>query len=198
MFSYKFEVACMVQPTLELTDDYINFPGHSFYRMAFLVIVRWFPQFIVYTIDTSIWYALWQAFAGTVVGFRENLGDVKDFKDIRRSFTKMPEAFCTKVIAPNDELGIGSSSNMLNRSSTNMLSGREAGGARKAVDETTSLLSSNKAGGSGGTGGGTFRKTFKDATARLLDVRIQKWVVFSEAWNEIIDHFRDEDIISNR
>ena len=29
-------------------------------------------------------------------------------------------------------------------------------------------------------------------------MRIQKWVVFSEAWNEIIDHFRDEDIISNR
>ena len=32
---------------------------------------------------------------------------------------------------------------------------------------------------------------------RLLDVRIQKWVMFSAAWNEIIDHFRQEDIVSN-
>ena len=33
---------------------------------------------------------------------------------------------------------------------------------------------------------------------RLLDVRIQKWVMFSAAWNEIIDCFRQEDKISNR
>ena len=32
---------------------------------------------------------------------------------------------------------------------------------------------------------------------RLLDVRIQKWVMFL-VWNEIIDWFRQEDIISNR
>ena len=36
------------------------------------------------------------------------------------------------------------------------------------------------------------------ATKRLLDVRIQKWVFFSAAWNEIIDHFREEDIINNK
>ena len=71
--------------------------------------------------------------------------------------------------------------------------------------ESTSLLSSSpkqsygeSKSGSGGSSGNQFRNTFKTATDRLLDVRIQKWVIFSEAWNEIIDHFRDEDIISNR
>ena len=33
---------------------------------------------------------------------------------------------------------------------------------------------------------------------RFLDVRIQKWVIFSTTWNDIIDYFRQEDIISNR
>ena len=61
--------------------------------------------------------------------------------------------------------------------------------------ESTSLLGASAPTESAG---GTFRNTFKTATARLLDVRIQKWVIFSEAWNEIIEHFRDEDIISNR
>ena len=33
---------------------------------------------------------------------------------------------------------------------------------------------------------------------RLMDVHIQKWVMFSTVWNEIIDHFREEDLISDR
>ena len=33
---------------------------------------------------------------------------------------------------------------------------------------------------------------------RLLEVRIQKWVMFSTVWNEIIENFREEDLISNR
>jgi len=112
-FSYYFEVSAMVLPTLELTDDYVNYPHRSFYRMAFLLFVRWLPQFTVYCIDTGIWYALWQAVAGTAVGIEENLGDVKDFSDIRKNFTKMPEAFCSKIVAENPNLSHASSSNML-------------------------------------------------------------------------------------
>ena len=33
---------------------------------------------------------------------------------------------------------------------------------------------------------------------RLLNMWIQKWVVFSAVWNEVSDHFREEDLISNR
>ena len=37
--------------------------------MGLLLILRWLPQFIVYCIEMSIWYAVWQVFAGTLVGF---------------------------------------------------------------------------------------------------------------------------------
>ena len=64
-FSYIFEVYSMVLPSLQLLDDYLNYPDQSFPKMLLLFSMRWLPQFIVYIIDMSIWYAVWQAFAGT-------------------------------------------------------------------------------------------------------------------------------------
>jgi len=171
-FSYIFEVYSMVLPSIQLTDDYVNYPNQSFAKMMLLLSMRWLPQFIVYLIDMSIWYAAWQAFAGTSVGFSDNLGDVRSIDDIRKNFGRAPEHFCKKMLSPD----AGS-----RRGSTASFVGSASGGS---IAETTSLL-----------GGSSHR--LQSYVNRLLDVRIQKWVMFSAAWNEIIDHFRDEDIISN-
>lgn len=170
-FSYVFEIYSMVMPTLQLTDDYLNYPNQSFFKMATLLCLRWLPQFIVYTIDLSIWYAAWQAFAGTAVGLSDHLGDIRSIDDIRTNFGRAPEHFCKKLLSPDAGSRRGSSASFLG-SSTNNLS------------EGTSLL-------------GTDSHKLQSYVNRLLDVRIQKWVMFSAAWNEIIDHFRHEDIISN-
>ena len=170
-FSYIFEVYSMVLPTLELTDDYLNYPNQSFAKMVVLLSMRWLPQFIVYIIDMSIWYAAWQAFAGTAVGLSDHLGNIRSMDDIRMNFGQVPEHFCRKLLSPDAGSRRGSSASFLG-SSTNSLG------------EGTSLL-------------GTDPHKLQSYVNRLLDVRIQKWVMFSAAWNEIIDHFRNEDIISN-
>ena len=110
-FSYVFEVYSMVIPTLQLTDDYINYPDQSFAKMSLILIIRWLPQFLVYVIDVSIWYAVWQAFSGTAVGFSENLGDVKTMADIRENFGRAPELFCQKLLSP--DAGRGSAASMV-------------------------------------------------------------------------------------
>eukprot|EP00980_Cylindrotheca_fusiformis_P030196 scaffold24531_cov122-Cylindrotheca_fusiformis.AAC.5 len=140
--------------------------------MMLLLTMRWLPQFIVYLIDMSIWYAAWQAFAGTSVGFSDNLGDVRSMDDIRKNFGRAPEHFCKKMLSPD----AGS-----RRGSTASFVGSTSGGS---LAESTSLL-------------GASSQRLQSYVNRLLDVRIQKWVMFSAAWNEIIDHFREEDIISN-
>jgi callose synthase len=170
-FSYVFEVYSMVLPTLQLTDDYLNYPNQSFTKMALLLGMRWLPQFIVYIIDLSIWYAAWQAFAGASVGLSDHLGDIRSMDDIRMNFGHAPTHFCKKLLSPDAGSRRGSSASFLGTSSNN-------------VTEGTSLL-------------GTDRHMLQGYVNRLLDVRIQKWVMFSAAWNEIIDHFRHEDIISN-
>jgi callose synthase len=171
-FSYIFEVYSMVQPTLELVDDFLNYPNQSFFKMIVLLFMRWLPQFIVYIIDMSIWYAAWQAFAGTSVGFSDRLGDIRSMDDIRMNFGRAPEHFCKKLLSPDAGSRRGSSASFLG--STNNLA------------EGQSLL-----------GNGESQK-LQSYVNRLMDVRIQKWVMFSAAWNEIVEHFRTEDIVSNQ
>eukprot|EP00529_Nitzschia_sp_RCC80_P002602 CAMPEP_0113499794 /NCGR_PEP_ID=MMETSP0014_2-20120614/31949_1 /TAXON_ID=2857 /ORGANISM="Nitzschia sp." /LENGTH=2183 /DNA_ID=CAMNT_0000394015 /DNA_START=271 /DNA_END=6822 /DNA_ORIENTATION=- /assembly_acc=CAM_ASM_000159 len=173
LFSYVFEVYSMVLPSIQLTDDYVNYPNQSFAKMMLLLTMRWLPQFIVYLIDMSIWYAAWQAFAGTTVGFSDNLGDIRSLADIRNNFGRAPELFCKKMLSPDAGSRRGSSASFLGQTSQNSMGG-----------ETSSLL-----------GGNSHR--LQTYVNRLLDVRIQKWVMFSAAWNEIIDHFREEDVVSN-
>lgn len=175
-FSYIFEVYAMVLPTLQLTDDYQNYPDQSFIKMMLLLVMRWFPQFLVYLIDMSIWYAVWQAFAGTSVGFSDHLGDVRDMDDIRQNFGRAPEHFCKKMLSPDAGSRRGSSASFLGNSQSNIANPNQEG---------TSLL-------------GADPHRLQSYVNRLLDVRIQKWVMFSAAWNEVVDHFRQEDIISNR
>lgn len=171
-FSYVFEVYSMVLPSLQLTDDYLNYPDQSFFKMVLLLSMRWLPQFLVYIIDMSIWYAVWQAFAGTSVGLSEDLGDIRSMDDIRLNFGRAPEHFCKKLLSSDAGSRRGSSASLLGGSSTNNLS------------ETTSLL-------------GKDPHRLNTYINRLLDVRIQKWVMFSAAWNEVVNYMRNEDIISN-
>lgn len=171
-FSYIFEVYSMVLPSIQLTDDYANYPNQSFAKMMLLLTMRWLPQFIVYTIDMSIWYAAWQSFAGTSVGFSDNLGDIRTIDDIRKNFGRAPENFCKKMLSPDAGSRRGSSASFLGSTSA------------ASIAESASLLGNNS-------------QRLQSYVNRLLDVRIQKWVMFSAAWNEIIDHFREEDIISN-
>eukprot|EP00979_Chaetoceros_neogracilis_P015538 scaffold6112_cov265-Chaetoceros_neogracile.AAC.1 len=171
-FSYVFEVYSMVLPTLQLCDDYINFPDQSFAKMCIVLTMRWLPQFLVYLIDMSIWYSVWQAFAGTAVGFSDNLGDIKTMKDIRDNFGRAPELFCQKMLSPDAGSRRGSAASFMSKSGS-------------FGSESQALL-------------GADPHQLQSYVNRLLDVRIQKWVMFASAWNEIIDHFRQEDIISNR
>lgn len=69
-FSYKYEVLILVLPSVELYDDYVNYPNTSYWGMFFLILLRWVPQMFIYLIDTSIWFACWTAMTGSIVGFQ--------------------------------------------------------------------------------------------------------------------------------
>lgn len=60
----------LVLPSVEIYDDYVNYPNTSYWGMFFLILLRWIPQMCIYLIDTSIWFACWTAMAGSIVGFQ--------------------------------------------------------------------------------------------------------------------------------
>jgi callose synthase len=141
-------------------------------KMMLLLVMRRLPQFVVYLIEMSIWYAAWQAFAWTSIGFSDNLGDIRSLDDFRNNFGRTQELFCKKVLSPDAGSRRGSSASFLSNSQGSL------------QGESSSRLGSSP-------------QRLQSYVNRLLDVRIQKWVMFSAAWNEIIDHFREEDAVSN-
>ena len=87
-------------------------------------------------------------------------------------FVKAPEAFCEKMLASTANIA---------PSSTNLLELKE-GEAVDSVDESTGLLRD----------GSNLQRYLTTSLSRLLDVRVQKWTLFSHAWNEIVGLFREE------
>ncbi|CAN0121210.1 unnamed protein product, partial [Phaeothamnion confervicola] len=172
-FSYQYEVKILVLPSVELYDDYVNFPDRSFAKIVTLIVMRWVPQALIFLIDTSIWFAGWSAAAGSIIGFQEKLGEIRDFAGIRRAFMAIPEVFCAKVVCQ------GSSSLLRSGSSSGGAGGAGAGGG----------------GGAGGYGAG-LRSAIR-FQAEFLDVRTQKWAAFAAVWNEVINQMRQSDVISN-
>jgi hypothetical protein len=59
-----------------------------------LFIAKWLPHFLIYLIDTSIWYALWAALTGGLVGASDKLGMVRDFNGVRDAFMYVELACC--------------------------------------------------------------------------------------------------------
>ena len=90
-------------------------------------------------------------------------------------FVKAPEAFCEKMLASTANIA-PSSTNLLE------LEEGEAVDSVDSVDESTGLLRD----------GSNLQRYLTTSLSRLLDVRVQKWTLFSHAWNEIVGLFREE------
>ena len=77
-FGYRYIVSPVSVPTLQLYDDYMNFQHMAFYKTATLMFVWWFPHFLVYLIDLSIWYSCWSSIVGGFVALVDRQGAVRD------------------------------------------------------------------------------------------------------------------------
>ena len=98
-FGYLYVVRPMVTPSIALYDEYMNFPEVSFTSTLAQFAAHWSPHFLIFLIDTSIWYALWAALAGAVVGAGDKLGMVRDFAGVRDMFMELPDFFCKHLLA---------------------------------------------------------------------------------------------------
>ena len=79
-FGYIFLIKPMVAPTVQICDDYLNFPaiGHRGVKTMSQLVGRWLPSCLIFLVDSSIHYSLWAAAVGTYMGFRTKLGIVRD------------------------------------------------------------------------------------------------------------------------
>lgn len=97
-FGFRFIVHPVTIPSIELYDDYMNFQRISFLKTSTLMIVWWFPHFVVYLIDLAIWYSVWISVAGGFVALFERQGAVRDSRTFRSHFIRSPLAFSQKIL----------------------------------------------------------------------------------------------------
>lgn len=174
MFSYKFEISPLIQPSILLYRDHVD-SGVGWSMTVLLIALQWIPFFIIYFIDLSIWNSLWVAITGTLVGFSLRIGEIRNFQRARFCFFSAVDSFHAKILHGNKSSAAGFST-----VDTEIL---EQEKNASCLSDTTPLLSFHR------------RKPTRE---QIFEKRRAKWSKFSTAWNRIIRAMRHGDIISNR
>lgn len=192
IFSYQFEIRPLVVPSYLLYRDQIEYDV-SAVTTAFLIAIQWFPFFLVYCVDLTIWSSLWAACTGTFVGFASHIGEIRSFHRLRAAFGRAADAFNSKLIASKSKTGqkitesmsnvYGSVGNeVLDQISDTASSSSQYYKTSSASDETPLLSFSRR------------KQTADEVKLR----RRQKWFSFSVAWDSIIESMRADDLICNQ
>eukprot|EP00638_Chattonella_subsalsa_P004550 CAMPEP_0117750646 /NCGR_PEP_ID=MMETSP0947-20121206/10498_1 /TAXON_ID=44440 /ORGANISM="Chattonella subsalsa, Strain CCMP2191" /LENGTH=2124 /DNA_ID=CAMNT_0005568865 /DNA_START=100 /DNA_END=6474 /DNA_ORIENTATION=+ len=194
-FSYLFEVQSCILPSILYFDDYMNMPNTNLVYTLVMIFIKWVPMVLVYIIDGSIWFSVWVAGVGIWVGFKEKLGEVTSIKTIREHFMAAPEAFCDKILDPaaTAETSFGSGMNLVVDERSNLAPRPITEAPKSALKnigetQTKALMKENVLGAN----------KLKTKVSEYLDVRTAKWAAFGTAWNEIVNHLRQTDLISNQ
>ena len=201
-FGFYYVILPVTVPTLELYDDYMNFLDVPFIKTAFLMGVWWFPHFLVYLIDLSIWYTVWGAGVGGFIALVDRQGAVRDAETLRTHFMRMPYAFCQKLM-PSTSI-LGNPELVVRKASSVSITGlpdlpttkKEAPKQQKSGHKrpkSAADLANYGIDDESNTDSGVKRAT----VAELLNIRTQRWVAFARAWNTIIGKLRDTDHLSD-
>ena len=108
-FGYRYIINPVSEPSIQLYDFYMNYPDMAFYKTASLMFVWWFPHFLVYLIDLSIWYSCWSSLVGGFLALVDRQGAVRDSRSFRAHFMRSPMAFCQKIMPISSDVGARSS-----------------------------------------------------------------------------------------
>ena len=216
-FGYYFIVKPIAVPTVELYDDYMNFLNVSIVKTLILMCIWWLPHYLVFLIDLAIWFAVWSSFVGAFQALLQRMGAVREIEHLREHFMRAPHAFCQRVMPPSSSVGFR---NARGPPSQGQITPIDSGGEqlkRREQKKTKSLPPQNRmshlstndlAALREGTTVLEQEKTTESSMqtriegtdnrfAEFLDVRTQRWVVFSKVWNSFISSLRNADHISN-
>jgi callose synthase len=200
--SYKFQVAPLVPPSIEIVKNAVHdrpyFPGSRF----IVLFTMWIPFILIFMLDVVIWFSVWQAFAGAVVGIVfEKLGTIRDFPTIKTLFLGVPRLFVQKLVGSTKV-----SQNYLKRKAA-LLKSYESN-LKKVVANPDELEEPLLDGDDSGVeqkdsrpGTHVNLKPLHSPGARdkggISMFQSETWQIFSMAWNEIVKDMRTRDLLSN-
>jgi callose synthase len=193
LFGYYYVVSTVSVPTLQLYDDYMNYPDTSELKTGLLIFIWWLPHFLVYIIDLYIWYSVWASIAGGIIAIFDRLGAVRDSETFRAHFMRAPKLFYASFMPSVPH--------------TNPANAEEDEGSMKSHLSTMSLsdvvaetsLKHPHTGYYQQDGGTIEEGQNKEAPLDpQAELRNKEWTVFSRIWNEVVHKLREKDYLSDR
>ena len=185
-FSYAFQIAPLVQPTTDIWKlDLADWAGDDVdlgkLPNAIVLVVRWLPLMIMYMIDTQLWFMLWTAMYGTVIGCQLHIGEVPNLPTVRERFLAAAENFNRKVLssaAPLDSFA-----------------------EKPYPPPAFSLKTQQKLAAqmqlAGAVKDGLGLALLASEHPESGEMRNESLRYFAEAWNAILDDMRTGDLLSN-
>eukprot|EP00250_Pteridium_aquilinum_P008090 c17661_g1_i2 orf=354-6008(+) len=98
-FSYFLQIKPLVGATRAITSygEQITYTWHDLFSKdnhnAFAVLFLWAPVVVIYLLDISVWYTIFSAVWGGLLGARDRLGEIRSPEMLRNRFESFPEGF---------------------------------------------------------------------------------------------------------
>ena len=191
-FSYTFQIAPLVPAFGDIwaLDLGYWYPSLELGKLPNLLVCvcRGAPMLIMYMIDMQLWFMLWTAGVGTVLGWALRIGEVPSFNsEFRARFLDAAEHFNRKLLSD----------------AVPLLGTREAPYAAPSFASPSSAALAKPAGGKRGGKGAPKDGGVGDLSEALLGITSQQvgnesLRFFSEAWNGVLHDMRQSDLLSNR
>jgi len=182
-FSYSFQIHPLVTPTRDIwqldLSSWSPDPEIDLGKLPNVVVlvVRWGPLMLMYMIDLQLWFMLWTAMYGTVIGCNLHIGEVPDLPTVRDRFLLAAENFNRKVLSDSATLeSVREKPHPLPEFARKTTHDAMKGAVRDGLG--LALLQAGEHAESG-------------------DMRNESLRYFAEAWNAILDDMRMSDLLSN-
>jgi len=179
VFSYAFQLEPLGEPTRhiwakDLSDSYLALFLSGKWPNVVVLFVRWAPMVLMYLLDVQIYYMLWVAFYGTMMGWSLHIGEVPNFSVLRERLITASEHFNRKLLsAETPIICVSEPPHAVPCAAATPTPAPTA--PTKTSELQESLL----------------------AQAAGPEVRNESLRYFSDAWNAVIGDLRAADLLSN-
>ncbi|KAK4764816.1 hypothetical protein SAY86_025906 [Trapa natans] len=104
-FAYFLQIKPLVEPTRVIVDqDRIQYSWHDFVSQnnhnALAVASLWSPVIAIYLLDIHVFYTVFSAIWGFLLGARDRLGEIRSLESVHRDFEQFPSAFMDSLHVP--------------------------------------------------------------------------------------------------
>ena len=188
-FSYTYQIGPLVPSVVAIWNLDLSwwYPTMGLGQLPNLLVcfVRCAPMVVMYMIDMQIWFMLWTAGYGTVLGWTMRIGEVPTFTTVRERFLSASKHFNRKVLSDavpliaeaEPEYAVPSFS-----AATSAGGGVEMRGKGKQAGKDKASMAELQQGLLG------VSSTLGNESLRF----------FAAAWNGVLEDMRQSDLVNNR